>query len=415
MADSIQQQLSSLTQGFAALAKRIQALAGQQGGAAPAAQAAQAGAGGPTGTAGTVGVGMAADARQTVTGAPTSGLTLENSIPKGLVRVGSFENESFPRESVPEPGPKVFIVGNRKKFGGRTVRKGLEALLKAHDKEKQGKKHKGKTYGVISDAEAEQLRKLLKSNDPEVKKVLDSKVPNKKSLLIDAETGKILDTVDTKAKVMAEKSLQMEKHKTSGWDRSAGGNLTVGEKTYQVAGTELHSPIKIALDGQDARLNSTNGFRIDLDGFDQGNDAVTTSGGLNSNEAWLVRDKDGDGIMRGGVVDGRDVYGDHEGKFSHGYDELARDYSDELKVDPQTGRRYLDLTDPNSRAARELKLLDASGNLTEAGKVLSRIDVDHVDVRESDASGQNQIRQRAEVTYRDGHTATSADQWYATH
>jgi hypothetical protein len=126
-----------------------------------------------------------------------------------------------------------------------------------------------------------------------------------------------------------------------------------------------------------------------------------------------VRDHGGDGLTKNGVVDGNDVYGDHDGKFTDGYAQLARDFKGELKTDPATGHRYLDLTDPNSRAAKELKLLDPSGKSVPASSVLTRIDVDSIGANERDATGNNQIRQRASVTYQDGHTALSADQWYA--
>lgn len=309
---------------------------------------------------------------------------------------------------MPPNGEKVFVVGNKRRFGGKFVKVGLQAMLDAAD----GKRAKGKTHNTLTKEDADKLRALLNSNDPAVQKLLNSRVPSGKSLVID-ENGKLLETVDTARQVMKENTLQMQKHGMF-WERSAGGRLQVGDKQYEVAGTELHSPIKIALDGRDARLDSKHGFRIDLDGFGQGQEAVRTSGGLNSNEGWLVRDKDGDGITRNGVVDGRDVYGDHEGRFANGYHELARDYAAELKIDPTTGRRFLDLSDPRSRAAQELKLLDPSGRTVLAAGLLRRIDVDFVDVRESDATGHNQILQRAQVTYRDGRTASSADQWYKT-
>lgn len=333
----------------------------------------------------------------------------------GDVPLGTSSNADPPSSSVPPepespppPPPKVFIVGNKHRFGGKYVKKAMQAMLDAYD----GKKAKGKTHSKLTPEDAEKLRAIMNSQDPAVQAMLNTKVPKHKSFMID-DTGKILATLDTKTQVMTEKTLGMEKH-DMGWERTAGGKIGVGDKEYQVAGTELHSPIKIALDGVDAALNSTGGFAIDLDGFGQGRGAVQTSGGLNANEAWLVRDKDSDGITKQGVVDGRDVYGDHEGKFGNGYEELAKDYSSEVKTDPATGKHYLDLSDPNSRAAKELKLLDAKGNTVPAGQFLKRIDVDFKDVRESDATGQNQIRQRADVTYKDGHTAASADQWYGT-
>jgi hypothetical protein len=310
----------------------------------------------------------------------------------------------------------VFIVGDLKKFGGGTVRAGLEDMLRPTKglKDRAGER----THSQLSPEQAQQVQALLNSNDPAVRATLNTQVPSGKSLVI-GQDGHILETLDTKD-VVANQSLGVgvhaqHMHDAAGrnYDRSAGGQINGASNSYNVIGTELHSPIKIALDGKDARLDSTHGFQLDADGFGRGQGAVSTSGGLNPNEAWLVRDKAGDGVTRNGVVDGNDVYGDHNGQFKDGYQELARDYQGELKTDPATGHRYIDLTDPNSRAAKELKLLDASGRQVPASSVLTRIDVDAAGVKETDATGRNQIRERAQVTYRDGHTATSADQWYA--
>ncbi len=309
---------------------------------------------------------------------------------------------------------KVFVLGNLKKFGGGTIRKGLEELLRGQtQKDRKGER----THSKLSPEDTAKVKALLESNDPEVKKVLNSKVPDKKSIVL-SEDGKILDTLNT-TDVVANNSLGVGVHadhmrdKGRNFDRSAGGQINAGGTTHQVAGTELHSPIKISLDGKDAKLNSTNGFAIDLNGFDEKGGQTTTSGGLNSNEAWLVRDRAGDGIKKNGVVDGDDVYGDHNGTRKDGYDDLARDFASELKTDPKTGKRYLDLSDPNSRAGKELQLLDAQGNLRPAKDVLKRIDVDGTAVDERDGKG-NVITARSSVTYVDGRTATSADQWYST-
>lgn len=318
--------------------------------------------------------------------------------------------------SSPSSGPGVFIVGDLKKFGGGTVRAGLEDMLRPTKglKDRPGER----THSQLSPEQAQQVQALLNSTDPAVRATLSTHVPNGKSLVI-GQDGRILETLNTKD-VVANKSLNVGVHAQHmgdkigrNYDRSAGGQIAGSSGTYNVIGTELHSPIKIALDGKDARLDSAHGFQIDADGFGEGQGAVKTSGGLNPNEAWLVRDKGGDGITRNGVVDGDDVYGDHDGQFKNGYQELAHDYQSELKTDPATGHRYIDLTDPNSRAAKELKLLDASGRQVPASSVLTRIDVDAADVKETDATGRNQIRERASVTYLDGHTASSADQWYA--
>jgi hypothetical protein len=311
-------------------------------------------------------------------------------------------------------GKKVFVLGDLKRFGGGTVRRGLEDLLRSTtQKDRKGER----THSKLSAEDTQKVRALLDSKDPEVMKTLAMKVPDKKSLVI-GEDGKLLDTLDTTA-VIGNKSLGVAVHadhmndKGRNYDRSAGGQITAAGQTYDVAGTELHSPIKIALDGKDAKLNSTNGFKIDLNGFDEKGGETTTSGGLNANEAWLVRDRAGDGIMKNGVVDGDDVYGDHNGARKDGYDDLARDFASELKTDPKTGKRYLDLSDPKSRAGKELQLLDAQGNLRPARDVLTRIDVEGTAVNERDGKG-NVITARSNVTYKDGHTASSADQWYST-
>ncbi|HEY8208895.1 MAG TPA: hypothetical protein VIG99_15500 [Myxococcaceae bacterium] len=322
-----------------------------------------------------------------------------------------------PSSSPPNCGPGVFVIGDLKKFGGGTVRAGLEDMLRPTKglKDRAGER----THSAISPEQAAQVQALLNSKDPAVQATLNTQVPSGKSLVI-SQDGQILKTLDTAKDVVANQSLNVGVHAQHmkdavgrNYDRSAGGQLASEAGGYNVIGTELHSPIKIALDGKDAGLDSTHGFKLDADGFGRGQGAVTTSGGLNPNEAWLVRDRAGDGLTRNGVVDGNDVYGDHDGKFTDGYQELAKDFQNEVKTDPATGRRYIDLTDPNSRAAKELKLMDGSGKMVPASSVLTRIDVDAANVNESDASGQNQIRQRAQVTYLDGHTASSADQWYA--
>jgi len=316
----------------------------------------------------------------------------------------------------PTAGPGVFVVGDLQAFGGRTVRQGLEDMLRPTKglKDRAGER----THSAISPQQAAQVQALLDSQDPNVQATLNTNVPKHQSLVI-SQDGRILETLDSKD-VVANQSLDVAAHAQHlndaaprNYDRSAGGQLTSQQGGYNVIGTEMHSPIKIALDGKDAKLDSTHGFALAADGFGQGKGAVKTSGGLNPNEAWLARDRAGDGLVKNGVVDGNDVYGDHDGKFSNGYAQLAQDYQGELKTDPATGHRYIDLTDPNSRAAKELKLLDASGKSVPASSVLNRIDVDALGANERDASGNNQIRQRASVTYKDGHTAMSADQWYA--
>lgn len=402
-------QLSQALNALVGLVNQLmQMLGGGGAGQAPAqatgAPAAPAAAGGATANAA---------AAATAGGATASASAFAST---GQASASATSSASSSSPASPSGGSGVFVVGDLQAFGGRTVRQGLEDMLRPTKglKDREGER----THSAISPQQAAQVQALLDSQDPNVQATLNTNVPNHKSLVI-SQDGRLLETLDSKD-VVANQSLNVAAHAqhlhdgaSRNYDRSAGGQLTSQQGMYNVIGTEMHSPIKIALDGKDAQLDSTHGFALAADGFGQGKGAVQTSGGLNPNEAWLMRDRAGDGLTKNGVVDGNDVYGDHDGKFANGYQQLARDYQGELKTDPATGHRYLDLTDPNSRAAKELKLMDASGKSVPASSLLNRIDVDAVGANERDASGSNQIRQRASVTYKDGHTAMSADQWYA--
>ncbi|HYV44610.1 MAG TPA: hypothetical protein VFA20_07085 [Myxococcaceae bacterium] len=392
----------------------MQMLGGGGGGAAPAQGAPAQGA--PAQGAAAQGGATAAAGGATASAFASAGGATASAYASAGGATASASPAASTTSPTPASGPGVFVVGDLQRFGGRTVRQGLEDMLRPT----KGLKDRGgeRTHSAISPQQAAQVQALLDSQDPNVQATLNTNVPDHKSLVI-SQDGRILETLDSKD-VVANQSLNVGAHAQHlndgagrNYDRSAGGQLTSAQGAYNVIGTEMHSPIKIALDGKDAKLDSTHGFALDADGFGQGKGAVKTSGGLNPNEAWLMRDRAGDGLTKNGVVDGNDVYGDHDGKFSDGYAQLARDYKGELKTDPATGHRYIDLTDPNSRAAKELKLMDASGKSVPASSVLNRIDVDAVGANERDATGSNQIRQRASVTYKDGHTAQSADQWYA--
>ncbi|HZN93533.1 MAG TPA: hypothetical protein VFB81_12555, partial [Myxococcales bacterium] len=180
----------------------------------------------------------------------------------------------------------MFIVGDLKKFGGGTVRAGLEDMLRPTKglKDRPGER----THSQLSPEQAQQVQALLNSNDPAVRATLNTHVPSGKSLVI-SQDGRLLETLNTRD-VVANQSLNVGVHAQHmndrigrNYDRSAGGQITGSNGTYDVIGTELHSPIKIALDGKDARLDSAHGFQLDADGFGRGQGAVATSGGLNPN------------------------------------------------------------------------------------------------------------------------------------
>lgn len=173
-------------------------------------------------------------------------------------------------------------------------------------------------------------------------------------------------------------------------------------------GTGTHDPLKITLDGTDAKVNITDHSKIRLDDGRE----VTMSGGLNDNEAWLVKDRNGDGTsMNNGVIDGKEIFGDHLGKFKNAYDELAHEYAAELKTDEQ-GRKYIDLADPNSVAGKELKLMDKAGNMYHAADKLQKLYVTWDEVNIEGGDGMTSLRQQALVQYNDGKVAKSADQWF---
>ncbi len=199
-------------------------------------------------------------------------------------------------------------------------------------------------------------------------------------------------------------------------------NPSTGQ-TYKI-NTGFFSPVKIHLHQQDASLNSNDHFQVDPDGFKNTTiSPIVTTGGLNPNEAWLVADRNGDGYFKKGVLDGADLFGDHLGRFTSGYEDLSHRYATYLKTD-EKGRRYLDLEQITAwqRLNRllsykkphpsELRLLTRDKRLFPAYKVLKRIYVDYDPVFESDENGSNQIRQRAMVVYQNGVTGQSADQWF---
>ncbi len=216
-----------------------------------------------------------------------------------------------------------------------------------------------------------------------------------------------------------------------------------GKKYVMQAG--FFSPVKVALDGRNAELNSDNRFAFDVDGFANDLHAslagfgkidspfsntgiIRTAGGLNGNEAWLATDRSGNGFFKSGILDGEDVFGDHQGRFANGYQDLATLYARQIQVD-ENGKRYIALEKMNENQKRviafvrqmgvkqfnasyDLKLITRDGQVMDAADVLTKVYIDYENVNEVDAKGQNKIAQRATVEYINGHTALSADQWF---
>jgi hypothetical protein len=193
---------------------------------------------------------------------------------------------------------------------------------------------------------------------------------------------------------------------TTSWPADKPFPTNSGPATIQ--NQSNYDPLKITLDGTDAKLNTTDHTKIRM----EDGTVKEMSGGLNDNEAWLVKDRDGLGVKKDGVVDGEDVFGDHMGKFKNAYDQLAQEYAGELKTDAQ-GNKYIDLKDPNSVAAKELKLMDKGGNLYTASEKLNKIYVSYAEVNKTSSDGLTAIKQEGLVEYKDNHTAKSVDQWFS--
>lgn len=190
------------------------------------------------------------------------------------------------------------------------------------------------------------------------------------------------------------------------------------------------TPVKINLDGRNAELNTDDKFTLDVDGFTQETEARrNTPGGLNANEAWLVFDRENNGIWLRSSIDNDDLFGDHGGRVSSGYADLSHTFSHEIKTNDK-GEHFIDLTgynwfglvqlwvsrkllgDKTPYAAYDLELLTLDKRLLPARETLRKIYVDARDVREYDNEHANVIIKRAPVEYLDGHTADSADQYF---
>lgn len=162
-------------------------------------------------------------------------------------------------------------------------------------------------------------------------------------------------------------------------------------------------PLKISLvAGKDATVNSTDHELLDVNGK-----TVKTSGGLNANEAWLVNDPQGTGVMHDGVMDFSKLIGNQDGA-ANGFDRLRQLYPDAVKTDAD-GRQYID----TAIASRDgLRLATSSGQEISADKVVSKIYLDDSATSQSSADGQTTVRQQGEVVYHDGATAKAADEWF---
>ncbi len=208
-------------------------------------------------------------------------------------------------------------------------------------------------------------------------------------------------------------------------------NTQTGQSVAMTWDEACISPIKVNLAGGHARLNSDDRFLFDIDGRRKATvPYIRTTGGLNQNEAWLMLDRAGNGLVsKDGIVDGEDVFGDHMRTYKSGYEDLATTFKSHLKKD-ERGQRYIPLRQMSwveswwvgtTRAlgwnktmdpSYDLKLLDRNKQVQLASAHMNRIYVDYRNVDESDAKNQNWIGQRGNVYFATGQAAESADQWF---
>jgi hypothetical protein len=206
-----------------------------------------------------------------------------------------------------------------------------------------------------------------------------------------------------------------------------------GNPKYKQNGlTARYSPIKVALDENHAQLNSDHSFWVDLDGLKASKlPPIKTTGGLNMNEAWLVYDRDNNGLFsKDGELDGNDVFGDHMGRYKSGYEDLFSAFKSSVEVD-EAGQKYIALNDLNwfehtwisagrffgwdktPNPSYDLHLLTLGKQTLPASKLVKRIYTDYKDVKEEDSAKENAILQRGKITYASGKSTESADMWFS--
>ena len=195
------------------------------------------------------------------------------------------------------------------------------------------------------------------------------------------------------------------------------------------------SPVKVNLNGKNAALNSDRSMQFSMTNPDGSQSIITTYGSLNKDEAWLMIDANGNGLIHNGIVDGDDLFTDHNGSKENGYHDLAVILGSFIKQD-ESGRNFIPLrklSDAEKNAEIEaakgrgnkkagalraidpsfdLKLLDSNNNELYASDYFDRIYTDYVNVSESDAEHHNIILERSVVRTLQGQNLLSADQWF---
>ena len=195
------------------------------------------------------------------------------------------------------------------------------------------------------------------------------------------------------------------------------------------------SPLKVNIAGGNAKLNSDRSIQFSQTQKDGSKKIITTYGSLNPDEAWLMLDRDGEGLINNGVINGDNFFTDHDGVKNDAYHDLAKTFALFVKTD-ENGHNYIPLhkiteqekldeiedkkirVDKRIGAVREmvpsyhLKLLDANNNEFYASDYFDRIYVEKRDVSVADEIHKNIILEIAPVRTLDGKYHLSADQWF---
>ena len=193
------------------------------------------------------------------------------------------------------------------------------------------------------------------------------------------------------------------------------------------------SPLKVSLAGKDARMNSTREMGYRLTNRDGSTFEGYATGSLNEDEAWLMINRDGRGFFVDGFLNGDNWFGDHDRRYSTGFEDLAMTFRDFVKTD-ENGDKYLPLPKLSDKQktdilhkrqkdkkvtmlpSLDLQLLDVNNGVHYASDYFDRIYVGYDTLSEADEKAKNFILQRSKVrlTGVDNEYRAVVDQWNVT-
>jgi|GEM_PF-504140 len=200
---------------------------------------------------------------------------------------------------------------------------------------------------------------------------------------------------------------------------------------YMLLEHNIISPLKVNIAGGDAKINSDRSIEFSRTSKGGAKSIITTYGSINPDEAWLMIDRDGSGLIKDGIIEGEDFFSDGKDAHKNAYRNLATTFGGLTKKDEQ-GRNYIELrklSEGEKQADQvnagkalgvarpinpslDLKLLDSNNKVLYASDYFDRIYVDYENVNQTDAKMRNMILERAYVRDLNGQYHYSADQWF---